>query len=320
MPNIKKKKVKVQPPFSVKQFNDNRNKVLITRGTGGLGDILMHRMMFEDFKILSPDTKIVFACPPRYFESISDHPFVDEVVDCRDVDPHEYVVHYNTTTVCNRHEHALAPLSGPHRSDIWARHCGVKLTSHDMHLSFDDEMQEYAENSIADIRNREGPKVVLCPYSAMTAKNLQPNQQKIIIEELHRRGCFVFATHHRPMPEIEALDCPVLHNLSMKQWMAVVNASDYVVTVDSAGFHCGGGLNKPMLGIFSIVDGKVYGKYFDFILVQKHRDNGDWDCGPCYWWSCCPKSKGPVKPCMLELDQKLLLEGIDRLFEKWPIQ
>jgi len=40
---------------SVRQYAEKKNQLLVVRGTGGLGDILMHRMLFEDFKLLLPD-------------------------------------------------------------------------------------------------------------------------------------------------------------------------------------------------------------------------------------------------------------------------
>lgn len=36
--------------ISLKTFNNRKNKILIYRQYGGLGDILMMRMIFEDFK------------------------------------------------------------------------------------------------------------------------------------------------------------------------------------------------------------------------------------------------------------------------------
>jgi ADP-heptose:LPS heptosyltransferase len=98
----------------------------------------------------------------------------------------------------------------------------------------------------------------------------------------------------------------------------VIEAADYVVSVDSAAFHCAGGLGKPLTGIFTYCDGKVYGKYYDFVLVQKHRDNGDWPCGPCFHWPSCPKSKEMLKPCLTELTPDILADGLERMFQKWP--
>lgn len=304
------------PPLSVRQFHEKRNKVLILRETGGLGDILMHRMMFEDFKLLAPDLEVVFACPTKYHSAVEDHPFIDEVLDSQKVDTKEYVTYYTTTSACTRHEMAMAPLSQKHRSDIWANHCGLELTRHNMHIRLKPEYRQSASERLKKDRDgHKGPTVVICPMSAMIVKNLTEQQQYSVIEELHKLGCFVYVLHHKSMPH---LSVPVWHDLSIRQWMGAIDVADYVVTVDTAGFHYAGGIGKPLTGIFTFADGKVYGRYFDFILVQKHRDNGDWDCGPCYYWPTCPKIKTVPKPCLTELTTGMIMEGIQKMFEKWP--
>ena len=115
---------------SISEYYKKRNKILFSRFLGGLGDILMHRMLFEDVKILIPNAEIHFACPTIYHASVIDHPFIDQVIDIEKVNISDYLTYYNTTSACGRYEMSIAPLSGLHRSDIWANHCGYILTIH----------------------------------------------------------------------------------------------------------------------------------------------------------------------------------------------
>jgi hypothetical protein len=79
-------------------------------------------------------------------------------------------------------------------------------------------------------------------------------------------------------------------------------------------------MGKPLVGVFTFADGTVYGRYFDFVLVQKHRNNDpEWTCGPCYNWGACPKTKSNPKPCLTEITVEMLLEGVDKMLEKWPM-
>ena len=71
--------------------------------------------------------------------------------------------------------------------------------------------------------------------------------------------------------------------------------------------------------MFSFTDGKVYGKYYDFVLVQKHRDNGDWECGPCFNLTLCPKTQSFPKPCLTELTSEDIIQGLLKAQKKWPI-
>jgi len=119
------------------------------------------------------------------------------------------------------------------------------------------------------------------------------------------------------------MNIPTLVGRNLSDWMSYIYAADYVVTVDTANFHYAGGLNKPMTGIFTHVDGKLRGKFYDFILVQKHRDNGDWPCGPCYNYLYCTHSKcdksSKLRPCVTELSLMEIEEGINKMLNRWRI-
>lgn len=313
-------KPKKPPPpiLNLRVFHEKRNKVLVLRELGGLGDILMHRMMFEDFKKTHSELEIVFACPPKYHAAVLDHPYIDEVLDSRVVNPYDYTVSYNTTTACTRYEMRVAPYADEHRSDIWAGHCGVKLNNHNMHINLAPDIKDRGASMIKSINPEGKPCVLLASVSAMTGKNLTDNQTKHTVKTLRDRGLFVCSAHTMDIPIFKELGVPVFHSIDISTWMGLLNSVDYIISVDTAAFHYGGGIGKPLLGIFTFADGKVYGKYFKHELVQKHRDNGDWACGPCYNWPSCPKSKNMPKPCLTEITPQMLEDGIDRLLKRWP--
>ena len=317
---VVRKPDKIKRTLNLREFHEKRNRVLVVRGVGGLGDIFMHRMIFEDIKLLMPDAEITFACPSSYHSAVIDHPYIDHVVESKNVDKQDYIASYNTTTACGRYEMKIAPLSDKHRSDIWANHCGFDLTKHNMHIHLTEEEKAEGRAIIEKHRNRKGPVVVLCPVSAMKVKDLLDHQLEGLANGLFERGLCPMALHNAPVLKLIQLDVPMLTGLSIRQWMSVINQADYVISVDTAAFHCAGGMKKPLVGIFTFADGKVYGKYFDFFLVQKHRDTDpEWTCGPCYNWGQCPKSNDAVKPCLTELTTEDILEMVDRMLEKWPI-
>lgn len=309
---------KLPKTLSIRDFYNKRDKILIVRETGGLGDILMHRQIFEDFKILMPNIKIVFACPKQYHDAVKDHPFIDEIIDSREVDIHDYLISYNTTSACTRHEMRYAPLSKDNRSDIWANHCGVMLTKHNMHINLSDDIIQYGKNIVKNLTDK--PTVLLCPISAMFVKNLNETQLKGTVEELRRIGLFVYSLHTKPIVELGKMNVPVITSQTIQQWMGIINAADYVVSVDTSTFHFAGGIGKPLTGIFTFADGKVYGRYYDFTLVQKHRDDGNWECGPCYNWCNCTKTIKVPKPCLTEITVDMIVEGIRKMLNKHPIK
>lgn len=317
------RRIKVDPPkfaadMSIREFSDKRNTVLIVRNVGGLGDILMHRMMFEDFHLLMPDCEIHFACPKAYHGVVSDHPYVAKVLDSETVDKNQYLISYNTSSACARYEIMTAPMSGLHRSDIWANHCGFNLSQHDMHIRFTPEEQKWGEDKISSCRSGK-PVVGVAPVSAMGLKNLTEEQLGGLLDGLIKRGLTPVGLHTNPILTFSQKNLEVIYRTSVREWMSLIAACDYVVSVDTAAFHCAGGLRKPLTGIYTFSDGKVYGRYFDFELVQMHRDDDpEWTCGPCYNWCNCAKTKAALKPCLTEITVEMILGGVDRMLDRWP--
>jgi ADP-heptose:LPS heptosyltransferase len=313
----KKHKYKI---FSLKQYAENRNNILFVRQVGGLGDIFMHCMMFEDIKSLSPDIKITWAVPNEYMCVAKMHKFVDEVVDVRLIDLNNYLIHYDTTRACMEYEMSLSPYADKHRSDIWANHCGVYLKNHNLNLELPNQYIEQAENYLHRKNVHNYPVLFLSPVSSTIAKDLNSEHLMAIADFAKQKNIFVIASHTTPLLPLRDMGMSLLHGLSIPQWMGFIQAADYVVSVDTSTVHYAGAIGKPTVGVFTYADGKVYGRYNSkFVLVQKHRDDKNWNCGPCYNWGVCPKSDEPVKPCLTEITPKMLISGINKLLEKFPI-
>lgn len=283
----------------------------------------MHRMIFEDFKLLMPDAQIHFSCPKYYHDAVSDHPFIDKLLDCANIKERDfredYIISYDTTTSCGRTEMKLAPSYGPHRSDIWANHCGVTLTKHDMHFRLTDHEIIHGYEIIEQQRDRQGSSVLISPISAMQNKNLLEHQLLKLVQGLRDRGLYPFVYHHEPVYMALKNDIPMVVEKNMRKWLGIVNQVDYVVSVDTATFHCAGGMKKPLVGIFTFVNGQTYAKHYPNVeIVQGPCPFGH--CG-CYNWGACPKLKEkPLLPCLTEITAEPLLTGVDNMLAKYPIK
>jgi len=188
-----------------------------------------------------------------------------------------------------------------------------------------EEIIEFGKKKIKEIKNQEGPSVLFCPIAFENLRSLTNEHIILIGKYLKEKGFFVYSTHNSDISALQALQIPVLTGYKMLEWLSLIHAADYVISVDTAAFHYAGGIKKPLTGIFTYADGKLRGKYYDFILVQKHRDNGNWPCGPCYNYLMCthtnckdPKAIEP-RPCLLELTSEEIIHGIEKMLLKWPI-
>lgn len=312
MPSLNRQKVLVSSKkISLKDFYEKRNKVLIWHDKGGLGDVLMQRMMFEDFKGYLPNSELIFACLPEYMDAARDHPCISKVIDSRTVNPDDYSVNYNTcVTIADMYENKRAPFCMDNRADIWAKYCGITLENHNMLFNLDKNKVLNYKDKIS-VKNK--PTILFSPTSKMKVKSLLSWQIKVIVETL--KDYNLIGIHKDNIAELDK----TLHHINLLDWMYYHAAADYVISVDSASFHMAGGLKKPLMGIFTFADGKIYGKHYDFVLVQKHRDDG-WDCGPCFKFHNCIKCKTALKPCLTELTEEEIKKGIFKMFEKWPLE
>lgn len=314
---VKKKQIN---PITLKEHFLRRNKVLIKRKYGGYGDIIMQRMMFEDFSAAFPEIELHYCCPQKYLPLAFDHPFVKSH-SLETSQDREYGAIYDISTACRVHESIHAGSNKMHRSDIWSKHCGIKLHNHNSHLQVKNV--DYYKKSLDSINEKKLPTVLFATKSTKCsfgqAKSLTDQQIYETSKILQNEGYFVFTIHDSPIEIFQMMDIPQFINIELDAWLGLIAATDYVISIDTGTFHMAGALNKPLVGIFSFTDGKIYGKYFDFELVQKHRDNGDWDCGPCFMFIQCPKSNSNIKPCMTEITSNEIIKALQKLVKKTKI-
>jgi ADP-heptose:LPS heptosyltransferase len=298
--------------ISLKEHYNRRNKVLIKRRTGGYGDILMSRMMFEDFSKTFPEIEFYFSCPKPYMNFAEDHPYV-KTKDINSIEEKDYGIIYDITTACRVQEMKLMDKNKEHRSDIWAKFCGMEIKNHNPHFKCDKNLTKICKEYFEKINPTKKPIVLFTPLSSSQdigiPKSLTEKQIFEVVEELKSKGYFVFSIHNEKIDIFEKMGVYQFVEIKTNLWAALVNYSDYVISIDTATFHLAGCLKKPLVGIFSFTDGKIYGKYYNFKLIQKHKDNGNWSCGPCYYFINCPKSKEIQKPCLTELKGEDIIKG-----------
>lgn len=321
MPVVRNRRVqntrpdKLMRTLNLREFYDKRNKILIFRGCGGLGDIFMHRMMFEDFKRLMPDAEIHFACPKYYHDAVRDHPFVDLLLDAETVDKHSYIAFYNTTTACGRAEMKLAPLAGPNRSDIWAAHCGLLLTKHNMHIKLTDEEKAAGREIIDRHRDRAGPSVIISPISAMHNKNMLDFQVVGLVNGLRDMGMCPIGLHDQVIYTFLKNDYPAIGERNIRRWMAIIHEADYIVSVDTAAFHCAGGMGKKTVGVFTFANAHAYGCHYP--NVQLLQGPCPFGYSGCYNWGTCPKPKEQdALPCHSGITAEMILDAVNKVVAK----
>jgi ADP-heptose:LPS heptosyltransferase len=293
--------------ISVSQFNKLRNKILILRSSGGYGDILNMRMIFEDLKKEMPDFNFDWAVPHAYFAAAKEHPFVNKIVHSADYDETEYLAVYNCTHSCVKHEWLKGKDNDKNRADIWANAMGFQLTNHNMWMPDYSKHNQKVVEKLKEIGWDGFKKLVMfSPRSAISIKNLT-YEQSLFIKNM-TKDHFLFIVHSAPILDLINLKIPIITTFKLEECMACTSLVDYVITTDTGHMHCAAGYKKPTLAIFCYTNGKVICKYYDTVkVVQKHSDDNPGYCGPCNNYGACtvaPQAK--LKPCLTDVTNEMI--------------
>ena len=315
-PLVKKKK---KNPISLKNFQKRHNKVLIKRRAGGFGDILMQRMMFEDFQKTFPNSEIYFTCPMPFLEMAKNHPYA-KTIDISKIKEEEYGIVYDITTACRVYETKHGENNKEHRSDIWAAHCGVTLKNHNMHLKPTKEMTEICHNVLLQLNPNKKPILLLCTQSTNDefgiSKSLTENLTGNLIQNL-QKDFFICTIHNEKQHIYELLNIQQFTCIQPQAWIALVDLVDYVITVDTATFHLAGGLKKPCLGIFTFTNGSVYGKYYKQSRILQSFCPFQYKNG-CFNAFLCPQKKisqSEIIPCKKNINTNDILSEFYELLK-----
>lgn len=308
--------------FNLKEYYQIHKAILFKRKAGGFGDILMMRMIFEDIKENYPEFEIHWAIPKKYHD-IGSHPFVDKILDFEDVTRNDYINSINLSEACIVYEMKHERECFLHRSDIWAKHCGIELKNHNMHLNPDKNAVEKMKFLFNEFKKFKDKKtIILCPFSANPPKDFTSDQIKFIINYLESKNLNCFLVHNQLDFRFFEQDYPFFKVTNFKDTIATHYLADGVISVDTGHLHCAAGLKKPLMGIFGYVDGDIYAKYYDLVILQKHRKYNNWPCnGPCWnYFKCTVPHTTSQKPCMTMLTYEEIAEKIDLFLHKYNIQ
>lgn len=293
----------------------NRNKILLVRKFGGLGDIFMHRPLYKEIKRQYPFCHLSVSVPNQYIDAISDLDCIDEIIEFKNIKKEDYGMCIDTSHACLLHEMKIAPFSDLHRTEIWAKHCDVEIENFDMDFKIDPKVLFYTKNKYIDLKENQ---ILFSPISAMPQKNLLEHQTQWIKSIVEERGFELIGVHHEDDEIFNKSNIKIIKPNRIIDLIHITSTAKYIITVDTAMFHLAGGLKIPSTAIFTFTDHKTYGKFYKNIsYVQKHRDDGEWDCGPCYNWCKCPKSSFHLKPCLTSITKKEIEISINNMLNNY---
>lgn len=312
-------------PATVHDYAQRYSRVLIKRTIGGIGDILNHRMMFQDLKAAVPHADITFAVPRQWEPLIRDHPFIDHAEALDRIDESEYTFVYDTSNVAGRYEYGHLPNRtegvdvDKHRSDIWAAGMGLELAHHEGFLRFTEKEKQGAARVVAD--SEPGKRIAIATKTASLHKDWSMDRWQETITALATEGYSVYSFHAE---KTAFKGCINVEPGSLRHWMAAVAECDYVFTVATYTFCLANLLHKPTVAIFGCENLDVYGRWFpEMVAVQRHRDrHPEWQSCPCWDSISCeynPDGK-PPPACLRDISVKEVMKAWGDLLARDPAE
>jgi ADP-heptose:LPS heptosyltransferase len=270
----------------------NAKKPLIYRTYGGLGDILHLRLLFES--VFNHYGSCSIAVPSKYHPVLLNHPFLNNLMDCKDVNLSEFEV-FNIDDKDRWIEQATKGRFN--RLETWSKLLKVKLIQNP---------QSYLSSAVKPSLFGSNYAVV-APISAYSEKNLLPGQILPVCEALERLGLRVIGLHDSAMPWMEEAGYWLPRDLSLSDWLSCIAGASLVVTAESAAVHGAGQLGVPFVAVCGSGNGSTICKYYrNCEVVQSSAE-----CSPCGFPLGCPFA-GLVKPCISSISAEEILAAVER--------
>ncbi|MEA1938655.1 MAG: glycosyltransferase family 9 protein [Pseudomonadota bacterium] len=316
MPKIESIRDRFDSPIKLDDYLSNQDKILIIRAVGGIGDVLISRMLFEDLKALKPSIEVCYAVQPIFFPLVQDHPFIDRVLDCNNIKLTEWPFFRDITHKAGTYEAATMPFIDKHRTDVWAEYIGYELKNHEGHMHLDEEDITWGK---AFIKPSDKPRIGISPISAHASKDWGIEKfQKLINRIGDKAEIYIF---HNSNLDLEGDNCHKLLDLTFRQWIAAVDELDMMVTVMTANFNIANMLHKPTIAIAGAEDLDIYGKYFpELVPIQRHRKDGEeWEHCPCWrasGWCAYDSVKQYPRKCIRSITVDEVYAEVEKLISK----
>lgn len=252
----------------------SRCDIMLINKLGGIGDILCARLLFEDLKQVPKIGQTVFAVPRKYLPLIEDHPYIDRKLAVEDLNPNsynEYILVKDITQVPGEIERQTMPDVKQNRSDILANSIGLKLKSHQGHLTFSDQEMDWAQKYIDQLG--AGKKIGIAPFTAHVSKDLDRQLVNNLVSWCRKKD-IIPLIFHDGKTEIE--NAVIVDDLTLRQWMVLVSLLDGVVAAASAMFWISQLTYRPTIAIFGCEDLRIFGKYhLNLSPLQRRSANGN---------------------------------------------
>jgi ADP-heptose:LPS heptosyltransferase len=296
------------------------HRILVTRGVGGLGDLLLMTPGIRALRGLNPESEIVFAVPGNLVKVLNSNPHCSVVdIGSPDLDVRDFDAWYNLSDCpASRHESNTVPNVTKSRIELFAEGMGVEseeLTRFGRRPVYvvGDEERAWAREFL---KKKGSRPFVAVQLQAADQYRDYPHLETVVKALAERSDVLVF--NDRPFPGFEYDHVTRVHGLKLRRAFAVVSLCDVVVAPDSSFIHLAGALDLPCVALFGPIDGRMRTQDYPRCITLDAKDLHA--CMPCWRdeFTKCRVTDGRRSQCMADIDPRKVIETTINLKEIEP--
>ena len=294
--------------------------ILVQRGAGGIGDVLMTlptvRAIKEKYK-----GPVDYATDVKYLDGalvkvLKGNPYIDNILNWQEVKRENYDGVIDLHCPCVSHEQAQAlPIN---RIDLFARHARIQLQNRKIDLVLTKEELDWARDYIERLKVGRFKLMIVQPNVSTKRRSLPSGElQKAVASIIAKQKdvrALIF-THKGDEVVLPWSFNGVLEvkNLDVRQIASLIHYSSLVLCQDSAILHVAGALEKPTLSFFGPTDPRARVNYYKKSIAL--WPGGQLRCSPS-WYSPC--KCGEV--CWKMIKQEMIVDTALDLLNNRPIK
>jgi ADP-heptose:LPS heptosyltransferase len=298
------------------------HRILVTRGVGGIGDLLMMTPGLRALREMNPQSEIVFAVPGNLVTLLNGNPHCTVVdIATEDLDARDFDAWYNLSDCpASRHESRTAPKVTLSRIELFAEGMGVEALDlarfgRDPVYTVSDDERKFARAFLS--QKGSGPFVAVQLQAADRYRDY-PHLETVVKSLSEHHDVLVF--NDRPFSGFDYDRVTRVHGLELRQAFAVVSQCDVVVAPDSSFIHLAGALNLPCVALFGPIDGRMRTQDYPRCITLDASDVHP--CMPCWRdeFTKCRVTEGRRSQCMADIDPRKVVQTTISLFSKKEIE
>jgi|GEM_PF-2259759 ADP-heptose:LPS heptosyltransferase len=290
--------------------------ILISRQTGGIGDMLMITPSIKAIKEANPDTPIILSTSSAYgggrgvlIDILKYNPYIDKVISVDKIEEYDFKKTYDFGS---GREVAIEARTNENRIDIFARLAELELKDKQTIYVVSESEKQWAKKWITDRIPPERRKLIGIQVHTTTAKRNWPEEKSLLLafQIANTWKDTSILLFYEGLTEIKSstyVNIYPIVRLPIRWVAALINECEIFVSPDSGLLHIAGALKKKTLGIFGSIKPESRLSYYPNAQgVYLY-----YPCSPC-WYKTCENHY----ECLRNIDTNLVLNRVEKFLGK----